>query len=352
MGQVNSSNTLLNNTSVQPVEEKEETETTSEKSLEQPENQAASLKVTYERTRKGYVSKYNKSISTSEQATLDGIVNQAKTVAPDSYEYHYLEYVNSSDKKANFHHLKRAYEIYPDNVELLDDFIAYYEIIDNQVEKKNFLKKLDQSNTISQSVMDYNKDVLSGLEQNAILITNGFDDTYPIWILQDIKGVRKDVQVINLDLIQEQSYQKQTLKELKLYPLSKTDPVNIVKELVKNNPGKAINVGLTVNPGALSDLSSKLYLVGLTLKYSDDPIDNVQMIKNNWDFKYNKKLGQSTSSSSGKKINANYILPLAVLYNDYKSKNELTKAEEIKTLMLKLAKDAGKEKLVEAYFKG
>jgi len=195
----------------------------------------------------------------------------------------------------------------------LDDFIAYYEIIDNQVEKKNFLKKLDQSNTISQSVMDYNKDVLSGLEQNAILITNGFDDTYPIWILQDIKGVRKDVQVINLDLIQEQSYQKQTLKELKLYPLSKTDPVNIVKELVKNNPGKAINVGLTVNPGALSDLSSKLYLVGLTLKYSDDPIDNVQMIKNNWDFKYNRKLGQSTSSSSGKKINANYILQLAVV---------------------------------------
>lgn len=349
--QVTNKNALQNNVSTKS--EIKETEEVLEESVSQPENQAASLKDTYERTRRSYLSKYNKSISKSEQAQLDKIVEQTKTIAPESYEYHYLAYVNSTDKKADFNHLKKAYEIYPDNMELVDEFIAYYEITDNQIEKRNFLIKLDKSNTIPNEVMSYNKNVLSGLEQNAILITNGFDDTYPIWVLQEVRGFRKDVQVINLDLIQEKSYQKETLKELHLYPISKTDPVSIAEDLAKKNPNSPINFALTITPTALTDLASKLYLVGLTLKYSDKPIDNIQIISNNWEYKYQKaELYKAVSNRKGRLINANYILPLAVLYNEYKSKNEDNKAEEIKKLMLKLAKEAGKEKLVEAYFKG
>lgn len=349
--QVTNKNNIQNNVSTKS--EVEEAEEANQQEAMQPVNQAASLKKTYERTRRSYISKYNKSISKNEQVELDKIVAETKTIAPDSYEYHYLAYINSTDKKSDFNHLKKAYEIYPDNMELVDEFIAYYEITDNQVEKRNFLIKLDQSNTIPQEIMSYNKNVLSGLEQNAILITNGFDDTYPIWILQEVKGFRKDVQVINLDLIQEKSYQKQTLKELHLYPLAKTDPVSIAEDLAKKNPNSPINLALTITPTALTDLASKLYLVGLTLKYSDQPIDNVQIISNNWEYKYKKEeLYKAVSNRKGRLINANYILPLAVLYNEYKSKNEDKKAADIKSLMLKLAKEAGKEKLVEAYFNG
>ncbi|MGB4400980.1 MAG: hypothetical protein WBJ10_16530 [Daejeonella sp.] len=39
------------------------------------------------------------------------------------------------------------------------------------------------------------------LEPNSLLLTQHDNDTYPVWMLQDTFGIKKDVKVLNIDFI-------------------------------------------------------------------------------------------------------------------------------------------------------
>lgn len=56
-----------------------------------------------------------------------------------------------------------------------------------------------RSNRYTCRDMAYN--ILSGLDSNAILVTHGDNDTFPLWYLQEVEGVRTDVRVVNTSLL-------------------------------------------------------------------------------------------------------------------------------------------------------
>lgn len=68
------------------------------------------------------------------------------------------------------------------------------------------LRKILESGAITDEVMDFNYNILISLEPNAILITNGDNDTYPGWILTRLLKVRPDVAIVNRSLLNTEWY--------------------------------------------------------------------------------------------------------------------------------------------------
>jgi hypothetical protein len=81
-----------------------------------------------------------------------------------------------------------------------------------------------QDRTGNYVAWDYSYNMLVSCEENGILYTNGDNDTFPLWYLQEVDNVRPDVRVANLSLLNTSWYIKQLKHMEPKVPMTLTVP--------------------------------------------------------------------------------------------------------------------------------
>jgi hypothetical protein len=69
----------------------------------------------------------------------------------------------------------------------------------------------DHDRSLKTSAHDLAFNYLESCSENGIIFTNGDNDTFPLWYMQEVEGVRTDVRVCNLSLMQTDWYTEQMM---------------------------------------------------------------------------------------------------------------------------------------------
>lgn len=117
----------------------------------------------------------------------------------------------------------------------------------------------DRSNRYT--TRDFGRNYLTSLEENAIIFTNGDNDTFPLWYSQDVEGYRTDVRVCNLSYLQTDWY----INQMKA-PAYESEPLPIAFRQDQYNADKLNYAHVIPLVEGEKPLSSVLNYL-----YSDDP---------------------------------------------------------------------------------
>jgi hypothetical protein len=267
-------------------------------------------------------------------------------------------------KGNDFTWLEEAYARDPKRTETYDEFINRYEIHDPNAKKlKKYCDLWYQSREIPSFLLDYNYNVLVSADVNGIIFTNGDNDTYPLWILQQVKGIREDVTVLNIHLIKAYpDYLKRKLKgkgitvDQKKIPDSGSNTylADLCGLLNKEQPEINLYCALTIHHAYIESMKDKLFLTGLVNQYDPEGIDNFALLKRNilmryrldyLEFDWNNE--QHISSGMMAYLNANYVMPFIKLGKHLYLSGDSQTAVYLKELALKTALNANISELVK-----
>jgi hypothetical protein len=265
-----------------------------------------------------------------------------------SFEYNLLYYQVGNYDFSRIENLKAAEKLQPNNASVLEELSAYAYIINDDVALRRYLKKLSNQQVFSKDLQLYAENTLQSLPLNAVLISHGEKDTYPLFIQQNIKNTRNDVEIISLDHLQSAEYRKRLKKDGFEFPKNDFVDTQFFEAFMKLNNSKNIVIAGSVPRPYIAKGGKNMKTVGLGLSFNSS---NALSDAENQEL-YEKTLKvlilQHVRQANEKPLLGNYLPFLFSVRNGYITNNDAVKVTEIEVLIFKIAELSGKYQQVKS----
>lgn len=264
--------------------------------------------------------------------------------------------------------MDKAYKFAPNDPDILEEMIVYAEVTGEVEKLREYNSHMLTSGIYELPVLEANYNMLMSTDKNSILFTQGDNETFPAWMLQQAKGVRSDVTVINTSLagyfteyLRRMLKQKNIVLPEEFYGKMKAmDATTFLKQLVLEINKKYPNVNIffaVTYPGIYDIFTDSLYCTGLAYMYSPVRIENISKLKDNVENKFHLdylKDGlveiKPVSKQLSENFNYNYFIPFGMLYKYYRNLNESnSKMQFYKDFCLGNAAKRGKQEQMKEY---
>ena len=300
-------------------------------------------------------------------AKLKPIIAESKKNIDGTYEYYLMESLNTvSDKSIQF--AMKAYNIDPNRTETYESLLVEYIKTNNEGKAVEISKRMLASNYYSNALYMWNYNALQTAEENSVFVTLGDNDSMPRWILQYGKGIRNDVTVVNVWLLHMyKDYREHMFAKLGLSEMAKkrSDFSNdvdyvyaLMNHILKTSKKPAyVGCGIDVNIFKEAGISDNMYLVGTAFRYSETKIDNLALIKRNFelnyklDYLFNEFQVHKEDEHVKQQINLTYIPGIMKLGNHYSLAGDEQKSDYFFGLFDRIAEMSEREEQIRSWYK-
>lgn len=281
---------------------------------------------------------------------------EVQKAIPNTFEGYFIPFIEEEGAWGNPEGLLKAAAINPDDPRLLDEMLIHYAMERNQQQFDVYGQKMFTTNDLPVGLLNWGYNILSELDENAILFTCGDNDTYAAWIMQAAKNMRRDVTVVNTSLIELEGYRNRLLKELGYAPLTLKEAESDEEYLQKKKKiyqhffqGKRpVYVATSAISLFEKEFGDKLYLTGLAYKYSESSFDNTAIIRRNYEKRYlldylKEVFSCNIGDQKAEEFNGMYVPSMIKLYQHYDETEETLKKQNLELLLLKVAEQSGQQ---------
>ncbi|MCE3295171.1 MAG: hypothetical protein K0R65_885 [Crocinitomicaceae bacterium] len=290
-----------------------------------------------------------RSPSPEQQLEMNKTVNFYGNNAPNSFEYHYFKYAAGNYNVALIDNLLAAQKLKPNSVDVHVQLAAYHFIKEENKALKEDLEFLLKNKKIEEEVLVYATDILNSVEENGTLLTHGFDDTYSVMYLQEVKKIRTDVRLISVDFMQSEFYRNVLKKDKFSLPAETVIDVAYLEKFCRLNASRNLQLSMTFPKPYLKEILSDLQILGLTFAYKKEAAN---LFEKNQTFYLNSFQANKVSkykTEKCKKLSSNYLPFLLSLEEGYEKTQDKEQLKEIRELISKIKTQAKVTKSLNSY---